>query len=250
MILPVMEELVPLKVHGKKFGKSRKHKIRRCLWRKLERVKKKLYSCSVHKAAGLLKTKQLLEKELKMSYDEQGRSEENKVVNAMKSNPKAFFAYGRARQKTKAKVGPFLDPDTGIPNPDPDYAAHILSEQYSSVFTEYMVDNLEDFFSGGSEWRQQHQGRDLLKDIRFTEHDIESACKELKNSSSPGPDGVPAMLLKTACKELSRPLFLLWRASFDQGVIPPDLLLVLISPVHKGGSRGKASNYRPHCESI
>ena len=31
----------------------------------------------------------------------------------------------------------------------------------------------------------------------------------------------------------------------DQGVIPPDLLLVLVSPVHKGGSRGNPANYRP-----
>ena len=53
------------------------------------------------------------------------------------------------------------------------------------------------------------------------------------------------MLLKTACKELSHPMFLIWRASLDQGVIPPDLLLVLISPVHKGGSRGMPANYRP-----
>ena len=56
---------------------------------------------------------------------------------------------------------------------------------------------------------------------------------------------MPALLLKTASKELSHPLYLLWRASLDQGVIPPDLLLVLISPVHKGGSRGLPSNYRP-----
>ena len=56
---------------------------------------------------------------------------------------------------------------------------------------------------------------------------------------------MPAELLKTACKELRHSLFLLWRASLDQGVIPPDLLLVLISPVHKGGSRGLPANYRP-----
>ena len=31
----------------------------------------------------------------------------------------------------------------------------------------------------------------------------------------------------------------------DQGVIPADLLLVLICPVHKGGSRGLPGNYRP-----
>ena len=31
----------------------------------------------------------------------------------------------------------------------------------------------------------------------------------------------------------------------DQGTIPPALLLVLISPIHKGGSRGSPANYRP-----
>ena len=56
-------------------------------------------------------------------------------MKAIQTNIKAFFAYGKARQNKKAKIGPFLDPNTGIPNPDPDYAAHILSEQYSSVFT-------------------------------------------------------------------------------------------------------------------
>ena len=84
-----------------------------------------------------------------------------------------------------------------------------------------------------------------LDDISFTEKDIEDACKELKKSSSPGPDGVPAELLREACGELRKPLHILWRASLDQGVIPPDLLLVQISPVHKGGSHSSPSNYRP-----
>ena len=120
-----------------------------------------------------------------------------------------------------ARVGPFLDPVTGSPNPDPDFAARLLSEQYESVFTQprekYSVERPEEFVISecDPEWRQQHEGR----------HDM--ACEQLKTSSSPGPDGVPAELLKIACKELRRPLFLLWSASLD-------LLLVLISPVHKG----------------
>ena len=31
----------------------------------------------------------------------------------------------------------------------------------------------------------------------------------------------------------------------NQGVIPPDMLLVLICPVHKGGSRADPAQYRP-----
>ena len=96
-----------------------------------------------------------------------------------------------------AGLGPFIDPVTGVP--DPDYAAQVLSDQYSSVFTnprsEYMVDDLQDFFNGGTEWRMEHEGRTLLQDIKLTEQDIEGACKELQTSSSPGPDGVPAILL-------------------------------------------------------
>ena len=249
-VLPVIEDLVPLKKVGKKFGKRRVDKERRTLWRRLGKVKKRLATTSsITRATSFLKTQQKLEQQLKMSYDSQGWEDENKVVNAMKLNPKAFFAYGRAKQKTKARVGPFLDPDTGIPNPDPDFAAKLLSDQYSSVFTqprpEFEVKNFTDFFSGGTEWRQQHEGRPTLHDIKFKESDIEMACKDLKASSSPGPDGFPALLLKTASRELRRPLFLLWRASLDQGVIPADLLLVMISPVHKGGSRGVPANYRP-----
>ena len=159
-VIPILEELVPPKVTGKRFGHFKKHKTRRCLWRKLGRVKKKLLSTtSVSNANNLLQMKQKIEQQLKRSYDSQGWDEEYKVVNVMKSNVKAFFAYGRARQNTKAKVGPFLDTETGIPNPDPDYAANLLNDQYRSVFTqprpEYLVDDLEKFFSGGTEWREQ-----------------------------------------------------------------------------------------------
>ena len=84
-----------------------------------------------------------------------------------------------------------------------------------------------------------------LTDIEFTEDDIVAACSELNAGSAAGADGIPASLLKICRKELSRPLYILWRASLDRGLIPADLLLVLISPVHKGGSRSLPKNYRP-----
>ena len=247
-----MTPLVPKKVTGKSFGKRKVDKERRRLWRRMGKLRKRLATTrSVSRATSLHLSLQKIEKELKLSYDKQGWEEESRVVGAMRADPKTFFAYGRARQKTKVKVGPFLDPDTGAPNPDPDFAARLLSEQYSSVFTqprpEYVVTDTTEFFGseGESDWRHNHQGRPTLKDIKFTKDDIEVACKELKASSSPGPDGFPALLLKTAAWEQRHHLYLLWRASLDQGVIPPDLLLVLVSPIHKGGSRGTPSNYRP-----
>ena len=52
-------------------------------------------------------------------------------------------------------------------------------------------------------------------------------------------------LLKSCKKELSKPMFTLWRSSLHSGLITAELLLVLISPIHMGGSRGAPKNYRP-----
>ena len=85
----------------------------------------------------------------------------------------------------------------------------------------------------------------VLSDMQFSTADIEKACAELKNNAAPGPDEVPASLLKNCSKQLSKPLYLMWRSSLDCGIIPPELLLVMICPIHKGGSRSVPKNYRP-----
>ena len=89
------------------------------------------------------------------------------------------------------------------------------------------------------------EGDGSLSDFAFTPEDIEKACADLNSTAAPGPDGVPASLLKTCKKELSKPLHTLWRSSLDSGTIPVELLLVMICPIHKGGSRAAPKNYRP-----
>ena len=37
-----------------------------------------------------------------------------------------FFSVARSWQKTRAKVGPFFNLETGKPNPNPDFAAESL----------------------------------------------------------------------------------------------------------------------------
>ena len=163
----------------------------------------------------------------------------------MKENLNVFFSYAKARQKVRAKVGPFIDPRTGELNLDPDYTAQCLSEQYSSVFTsprqEWEIPDMSTFFRVDN----SSPTGPIFTDLDFSEEYIEYACSELSSTSAAGPDGIPASLLKVCKRELKKPLSLLWRASLSQGVIPPDLLLVLICPVHKGGSRAVPAQYRP-----
>ena len=131
---------------------------------------------------------------------------------------------------------------SGQPNSSPDFAAKVLSDQYKSVFVnprpEWLIDDVKDFFTTDIDGSS-------LSDLKFSEVDIELACQELSTSSAPGADGLPASLHKTCRNELSKPLHILWRSSMNHGLVPPDLLLVMVSPVHKGGSRGSPKNYRP-----
>jgi hypothetical protein len=81
----------------------------------------------------------------------------------------------------------------------------VLSLQYSSVFVQprdqWKVKDAKNFFGSTAEGSS-------LSEITFSEQDVQDACKELRASSAAGADGVPASLLKTCNKELSKPLFI------------------------------------------
>ena len=241
-LLPILERLVPVRGPKRK-TRNRMERSRNLLWRRLNKIQKRIQSSSSSaKLTKLLQDKWDIETQLKSEYTSTSMMEEEQAVQNIKKNSKSFFSFARARQKTRARIGPFVDPATGHPNPSPDFAAKLLSDQYKSVFVqprpECLIDNVNDFFTTDVEGPS-------ISDIKFSETDIELACQELSSSSAPGPDGVPASLLKSCRKELSRQLYILWRSSMDHGLIPPDLLLVMVSPVHKGGSRGSPKNYRP-----
>ena len=184
-----------------------------------------------------------LEKQLSADYTATNNIEEDEAVLRIKSNTKAFFSFARSRQKVKAKIGPFLDPSTGSPNASPDFAAECLKNQYDSVFSatrpDWSVSNISEHF-------KVVEGDGSLIDFTFSQGDIEKACSELKSTAAPGLDGVPASLLKTCRKELSKPLYILWRSSLDSGAIPAELLLVMICPIHKGGSCAVSTHLSPY----
>ena len=71
------------------------------------------------------------------------------------------------------------------------------------------------------------------------------AIDELSPSAAADPDGYPAILLKNCKIVLSEPLVILWKASMESGIVPDILKRSIITPIHKGGSRSAAANYRP-----
>ena len=94
--------------------------------------------------------------------------------------------------------------------------AEILSKQYSDVFSKpkTTLPKPTDLFH-----RQNEEKRTII-DIVFNERDIEESIDEIASTAAAGPDGYPAILLKTCKKILSKPLLILWRNCFDLGVAP------------------------------
>ena len=114
--------------------------------------------------------------------------------------------------------------------------ASILQDQYTSVFTKPLP---------SYNFPTIDRTIPELNDIDFTEDDIIEEINTLSSNSAAGPDGFPAMLLKMAKAQLSKPLHLIWRNILDQGHTPKLLKTSIISPIFKKGNQGLAENYRP-----
>ena len=83
-----------------------------------------------------------------------------------------------------------------------------------------------------------------LNDPYFDHLDCQDALDKLSRSAAPGPDGVPAVVLKEGKRQISRILSEIFKTSFDTGALPSLLKSSLIIPVHKGESKAEPCNYR------
>nr|VZI32895.1 unnamed protein product [Spirometra erinaceieuropaei] len=66
----------------------------------------------------------------------------------------------------------------------------------------------------------------------------------LQESKSPGPDEIPANILKQLADALSKPLSVLFHTSFETGYLPANWKSAWITPLYMGGSRVSANKYR------
>ena len=70
--------------------------------------------------------------ELRKSYASTSWQEKTQLV--FKNILKAIIACAKAQPQIEARFGPFFNSSTGLPNPDPDFAAEQLNKQYSGGF--------------------------------------------------------------------------------------------------------------------
>ena len=78
-----------------------------------------------------------------------------------------------------------------------------------------------------------------------TSREIEVEISNLRISKAVGPFSIPIDILKIIKCVVSKPLEILFNASFSSGIVPYDLKLANVVPVYKKGSQTCPSNYRP-----
>ena len=174
-------------------------------------------------------------KEAIVHHLEQG---ERRAVERIKTNPKYFYSYAKSFSKVKHTITTLLNDRQELVT-DQKEMANILQQQFCSVFSD--PDNLD------TSTPTFNVPPIVTKDteIVLTQEDIEEAISEIKLDSAPGPDGIPAILLKRCASTLSLPIYLLWSESMRSGVVPKFYKTGYISPLFKKGSRCEAGNYRP-----
>ncbi|BHF79750.1 hypothetical protein SprV_0702287300 [Sparganum proliferum] len=127
-------------------------------------------------------------------------------------NPKVLHSYIRQSTRNKDPI-PLLRTAEGTEiSGDKDKARH-LSQVFRSVVT-----SEPDFFSPTCE----DEETPTLEAVFFTETIVRNGLLNLKESTSSGPDAIPAKLLKELAPEMSKPLALIFQTSFFTGCLPSD----------------------------
>ena len=78
-----------------------------------------------------------------------------------------------------------------------------------------------------------------------TPEEIINIINNMNNNKTCGPSSIPIKLLKLIGGIVSDQLTLIIKSSFFNGIVPNDMKIAKVIPIHKNGSPQDVNNYRP-----
>ena len=70
-----------------------------------------------------------------------------------------------------------------------------------------------------------------IEDLEFTEEDIRKKLLKIREDKAPGADDISPRLLCHIVNEIFHPLFIIFRRSLDEGIVPDDWKRANVSPL-------------------
>ena len=91
--------------------------------------------------------------------------------------------------------------------------------------------------------------KNRIKDSFFlypgTEKEIKSLSTDLKSGKASGFDQISSSDVKPNIEQLAKPLTYIINLSISTGIVPSNIKLARVIPIHKNDSRSDFNNYRP-----
>ncbi|XP_055538019.1 uncharacterized protein LOC129725807 [Wyeomyia smithii] len=161
-----------------------------------------------------------------------------RTQSQLKRNPKRFWSFVNSKRKESGlPSNMFLRNDSADTL---DGIGSLFRKHFSSIFNS----------SSANTAQIQSALRDVphnvvnLSNICFSDEDVLKATEKLKPSSSAGPDGIPAIILKRCAIALCVPLRIIFNKSLSLGVFPDCWKKSAMFPVYKKGNKHDIVNYR------
>ena len=222
--------------------RTSRRRVANALRRRRKRIRSRLRKTdeSSRSYAELVDNLSKLDLEIKAAYQSERARMERLAIEKIKADPKYFYSYAKTHSVVRTDIAMMRDQDGQLIT-GPEKIANVLQDHFSSVYSNPAADGVS-----APNFSSPPIANPMTNEtMRFTTNDVVEAIGELKCNAAPGPDGVPARLLKGCAQAIAIPLELMWRRSLDEGVVPSYYKLSLVTPLHKKGDRVLPGNYRP-----
>ena len=160
----------------------------------------------------------------------------NNIFSEDKTDKK-LWGYIKSRNQENCGIGDLQSGDGVKIARDPTEKADIIHTQFDSVFSN-PIPKIINFF-------RKEDRLPTFDRIYVRRSGLLKLLLNINVHKAKGPDNIPGRLLKICAHELVDVYQILFQASLDQGIVPPDWKGANVVPLFKKGDKSKAENYRP-----
>jgi len=139
-------------------------------------------------------------------------------------------------RKVKDKVAQ-LTGDNGALSSTDQEAAQILGQFFSSVFVHETATQLED--------SEQSTNQTDNPEVTIDEETVKRKLLKLQEDKEQGPDSIHPAVLRNCAYTLSKPLSLIFKKSFQEGILPDDWKSATLCLIFKKSDKSHPGSYRP-----